>query len=422
MNILLLGSGGREHAFAHKISGSPLCEKLYIAPGNAGTSQHGTNIDISVSDFPKIAAFSLEKHISMVIVGPEVPLVEGIVDYFEARPELSHIQVVGPAAKAAQLEGSKSFAKAFMQKYNIPTAGYREFTRETLNEALEYIGTQSTPIVLKADGLAAGKGVLICESKEDAKKECRSMLEGKFGTAGDVVVIEEFLDGIEFSSFVLTDGKDYVLLPEAKDYKRIGEGDKGLNTGGMGAVSPVPFVDETMREKLIKRVVEPTIRGIAEEGMNYKGFVFVGLMVVNSDPYVIEYNCRMGDPETEAVFPRIQNDLLLLLTSLFNGKLSAQRINIDSRFAATVMLVSGGYPEAYEKGKLISGIEEIEGSTVFHAGTRSQNDDVLTAGGRVLAVTSLQEDMQAALQTSQKNASKIQFDGKYFRKDIGFDL
>lgn len=422
MKILLLGSGGREHAFAKAIKESVMCGELFIAPGNAGTEMFGSNVDISVVDFEGIAAFCSEYEIDMVIVGPEVPLVEGIVDYFESNDLVSQIKVVGPAKQAAMLEGSKAFAKSFMKKYRIPTASYEEFQADQQEEAFNYIDQQPLPIVLKADGLAAGKGVVICQSHDEAKSELALMFSGKFGNAGEKVIIEQFLKGIEFSAFVLTDGKDYVMLPEAKDYKRIGEGDTGLNTGGMGAISPVPFVDDQLREKLIQEVVEPSIRGIREEQLNYKGFLFIGLMCVDEELYVIEYNCRMGDPETEAILPRIQSDFILLLDSLYDGTLKDQKVKVDNQFATTVILVSGGYPGSYEKGKRIRNLGKAKDSIIFHAGTTDDFGDVLTAGGRVIAITSLAETMQAGLQKSMKNAEIIDFEGKYFRRDIGFDL
>ena len=423
MNILILGSGGREHAFAHSISQSAQCDQLYIAPGNAGTELVGTNVDLSVLDFEGIAEFCESQEIDMLLVGPEVPLVEGIVDYFAENTSVSHVHVVGPSKKGAQLEGSKGFAKAFMDRHNIPTAAYAEFNQHQIDEALLYLDSQNLPIVLKADGLAAGKGVLICSTLEEAKIECRAMLEGKFGEASRKVVIEEYLDGIEFSAFVLTDGKDYVLLPQAKDYKRIGEGDTGLNTGGMGAISPVPYIDETLLHNLISQVIEPTINGLAKEEIDYKGFVFFGLMNVDNIPYVIEYNCRMGDPETEVLLPRLKTDLVQLMSSLFDGTVGEQKVDIDPRFATTVMLVSGGYPEAYEKGKEIHGLENVTDSIVYHAGTKSNEfGESETAGGRVLAITSMNDQMDVAIQTSMKNAEKIHFEGKYYRTDIGYDL
>jgi len=363
MNILILGSGGREHTFAWKINQSPLCENLYIAPGNAGTKAHGTNVDISPMDFEAVKKLALDKDINMVIVGPEAPLVAGIYDFFKNDDALTSIPVIGPSAKGAQLEGSKAFSKAFMAKRNIPTAGYREFTQATLQEGLAYIEQLTPPVVLKADGLAAGKGVLILDDIAEAKKELAAMLDGKFGAASEKVVIEDFLDGIEFSVFVLTDGKDYQVLPIAKDYKRIGEGDTGLNTGGMGAVSPVPFVDAELMQKVTDRIIIPTVKGIAEDELDYKGFVFIGLIRVDNEPYVIEYNCRMGDPETEVVLPRLKNDLGELLLALAEGRLGEQTIQISEKAATTIMLVSGGYPETYNKGKVMTGFEKVTDSS-----------------------------------------------------------
>ena len=422
MNILILGSGGREHAFAHKISASPHCKKLYIGPGNAGTSNHGTNVDISVTDFDSIKSFCLEKDIDMIIVGPEVPLVMGIRDSIKQDEQTNHIHVVGPSATAAKLEGSKAFAKEFMKEYGIPTAGYQEFSKETEDVGIAYIINSAPPIVLKADGLAAGKGVLICNDHGSAIDEFKSMLNGKFGAAADKVVIEDFLSGIEFSVFVLTDGDSYKLLPIAKDYKRIGEGDTGLNTGGMGAVSPVSFVDAHLMQKVVSRIIEPTMKGIKERNMDYKGFIFFGLINVKGEPYVIEYNCRMGDPETEAVFPRIKNDLVPALKSLESQSLSEFEIEIEEQHVVTVMLVSGGYPEAYEKGKPISRLENLEESLIYHAGTTKKDGQILTNGGRVIAVSSYGNSKEEALKRSMKNADKINFEHKYYRQDIGFDL
>jgi phosphoribosylamine--glycine ligase len=422
MNILLLGSGGREHAFAWKMVQSPKCDNLYIAPGNAGTKDCGTNLDISPNDFPALGNFCLENDISMVVVGPEEPLVKGVRDYFLKKEELKNIPVIGPSAEGAQLEGSKAYAKEFMFDFGIPTAGYKEFTPATIEEGVDYIATQTPPIVLKADGLAAGKGVLILNSIEEAQNEFREMLGGKFGDAGNKVVIEEFLDGIEFSVFVVTDGEDYKILPVAKDYKRIGEGDQGLNTGGMGAVSPPPFVDKTLMDKVESQIVQPTIQGIKERGIDYKGFIFLGLIRVNNEPFVIEYNCRMGDPETEVVFPRLKSDLVEMLEAVGNGSLKSYQLEIEPQTAATVFMVSGGYPEAYAKGKEITNLEAVEGSLVFHAGTKWQDGKVLTSGGRVIAVTSIAVNHKEAVQQSLKNVEKIQFEGKNYRRDIGFDL
>lgn len=422
MNILILGSGGREHTFAWKMSQSPLCSNLFIAPGNAGTSSHGTNVNLNPSDFEAVKKFALDNEIEMIVVGPEAPLVEGIFDYFKNDSETGHIQVVGPSKEGARLEGSKAFAKEFMAEQNIPTAAYREFTAENLNEGLEYISTQTPPIVLKADGLAAGKGVLICLTIEEAQTELKEMLGGKFGMASAKVVIEQFLDGIEFSVFVLTDGKSYKILPVAKDYKRIGEGDTGLNTGGMGAVSPPPFVDEILMQKVESQIIKPTVRGIQKRGFEYEGFIFLGLIRVNNEPFVIEYNCRMGDPETEVVLPRMKNDLVELFQAVKKGNLAEIEIEKAERAAVTVMLVSGGYPEKYEKGKVMSGFEKTSDSILFHAGTKRDGDEIVTNGGRVLALTSFGNDFREALKISKSNAELIDFGGKYYRKDIGFDL
>ena len=422
MNVLILGSGGREHTFAWKISQSPLCKNIFIAPGNAGTQNHGTNVAINPMDFEAVKQLVLAQNINMVIVGPEAPLVAGIYDFFKNDNSLKFIPVIGPSAKGAQLEGSKAFSKAFMEKRNIPTAAYREFTQSSLQEGLKYIDQLTPPIVLKADGLAAGKGVLILNDIEEAKMEFTAMLNGKFGEASKKVVIEDFLDGIEFSVFVLTDGKDYKILPVAKDYKRIGEGDKGLNTGGMGAVSPVPFVTEELLQKVEANIIIPTIKGIQEDDLEYKGFIFIGLIRVNNEPYVIEYNCRMGDPETEVVLPRLENDLLEVLIALSEGRLSEVDIQIAKKAATTIMLVSGGYPEAYQKGKVMTGFEKITDSILFHAGTKQVGNEVVTNGGRVLAITSYGNDFKGALAISNKNATLIEFDEKNYRRDIGFDL
>ena len=425
MNILLLGSGGREHAFAYKITQSKLCTNLFIAPGNPGTIQFGSNVDISATDFPAIKNFVVENKISMVIVGPETPLVEGIFDYFLQDAELKNIPVIGPSKTGAQLEGSKAFSKAFMMRHHIPTAAYKEFTQENIDEGLAYIEKQTLPIVLKADGLAAGKGVLICTSVEEAKNEFKEMLDGKFGDASSKIVIEEFMDGIEFSVFVLTDGKDYKILPTAKDYKRIGEGDTGLNTGGMGAVSPPAFVTDEMMRITEETIIKPTIEGFQKDGIVYIGFVYVGLMYLKTGELkVVEYNCRMGDPETEAVFPRWKNDIIEVFKSTVDGQLSTVDIQIDERAATTIILASGGYPENFEKGKVITGIDDIEDAIVFHCGTSfdEHKNTLTTNGGRVLAITALHKDWKEATNIANINAEKIQFDGKYYRKDIGFDL
>ncbi|MEO6884291.1 MAG: phosphoribosylamine--glycine ligase [Bacteroidia bacterium] len=423
MNILILGSGGREHAFAWKIAQSKKKATLFIAPGNAGTAAFGTNISISATDFNAVKKCVLEHNINMVLVGPEDPLVKGIHDFFLADDVLKNIPVIGPQKEGAQLEGSKDFSKQFMIRHQIPTARYQTFTKETLNDGLLFLETLNAPYVLKADGLAGGKGVVIPNTLEEAKKEFSDMLvNAKFGEASAKVVIEEFLKGIELSVFVLTDGKSYKILPSAKDYKRIGEGDTGLNTGGMGAVSPVPFADEPFLKKVEERVIIPTIEGLKKENIPYKGFIFIGLMNVNGDPFVIEYNVRMGDPETEVVIPRIQSDFLDLLEGVANTTLSEKNFETDSRYATTVMLVSGGYPEEYETGKIISGLEKVSDSIAFHAGTKSENGIVKTNGGRVITITSYGETMREALQKSFANAKKISYEKKYFRRDIGSDL
>ena len=422
MNILIVGSGGREHALAWKIKQSPLCNGLWVAPGNAGTAQIATNLSVGVSDFKALGEACLEHHIDMLIVGPEIPLVEGIWDYFEKDEALSSVQVVGPSAKAAQLEGSKDFAKDFMGRHGIPTAAYQTFHSGELEQACAFLESMNPPYVLKADGLAAGKGVLILDDLIEAKKALEDTLENaKFGKAGNKVVIEEFLDGIEASCFVLTNGKEYTLLPFAKDYKRIGEGDTGLNTGGMGAVSPVPFIDEELRDRIIQQIVEPTVKGIHTEGMLYQGFVFIGLMVCKGQPFVIEYNVRLGDPETEVVMPRIKSDLLPVLTSLA-GHMEGN-LELHSEYATTVVAVSGGYPEQYEKEKPISGLtaEDAE-KTLFHAGTSMRDGQVVTSGGRVLAATEMDVSLKGALQKSYSRLEQITFEGMYFRSDIGFDL
>lgn len=423
MKILLLGSGGREHTFAWKIKQSPLLTKLWIAPGNAGTAQCGENVKINPADFVSVKNVVLGNKIDMVIVGPEDPLVKGIADYFSADAELKNIPVIGPSKKAAMLEGSKDFAKAFMKKYNIPTAEYQSFSVKEIDEAKKFLEKMKPPYVLKADGLAAGKGVVICEDVDAAEKELDDMLQNKkFGEASSKVVIEQFLKGIELSSFVVSDGNSYQVLPSAKDYKKIGEGDTGPNTGGMGAVSPVPFADESFMNKVHDRIIRPTMNGLKKEGIEYVGFLFVGLMNVGGDPYVIEYNVRMGDPETEVVLPRIQNDILGMAKAIAEKKLDKIKIQTADEFAVTVMLVSGGYPGNYEKGKMIGGIDSVENSLVFHAGTSLNDNDVVTSGGRVIAVTSMHKEMQEAVKLSLCNAEKINFEGKYFRKDIGADL
>lgn len=424
MNILVLGSGGREHALAWKIKQSHQCDQLYVAPGNAGTAQLAENVGIAVDDFPALKDFVLARNISLIIVGPEDPLVKGIKDYFEEVSPTPGVAIVGPDKMGAQLEGSKDFAKKFMQKYDIPTARSRTFDDTLFNEALAYLEKTNTPIVLKADGLAAGKGVVICDTFEDARLNLKEMLvDKKFGEAGTKVVVEEFLSGMELSVFVLTDGENYKVLPEAKDYKRIGEGDTGLNTGGMGAVSPVVFADETFMEKVDHKIIRPTIKGLRSENINYSGFIFIGLMNVDGEPYVIEYNVRMGDPETEAVIPRIKNDLVELLWATANNGLKHAEIEVDEKTACTVVLVSEGYPGAYQKGKIVSGLEDAGETIIFHAGTRLNADSkVLTNGGRVLAITGLGNNITDALNKAYAETQKIKWEGVKFRKDIGADL
>ncbi|MFB9051973.1 phosphoribosylamine--glycine ligase [Formosa undariae] len=423
MTILILGSGGREHTFAWKISQSPLCNKLFVAPGNSGTATIAENVAIGVTDFEAIKTLVLENNIDMVVVGPEDPLVQGVHDFFLNDEKLKHVAVIGPEKAAAELEGSKEFAKEFLFRHNIPTAAYQSFNKSNVEEGYAFLETLTAPYVLKADGLAAGKGVLILNDLDEAKAELRAMLvDAKFGAASTKVVIEEFLDGIELSCFVLTDGKNYKVLPTAKDYKRIGEGDTGLNTGGMGAVSPVPFATDEFLEKIETRIVKPTIEGLIKDNLPYKGFVFIGLIKVGDDPMVIEYNVRMGDPETEVVLPRLKNDFVELLQAVANGTLNEIDLEIDERAATTVMTVSGGYPEAYEKGKEITGLDTIEGSIAFHAGADLKDGKVLTTGGRVLAMTSYGNTYQEAIKKSYQNIEKLHFDKMYYRKDIGFDL
>lgn len=420
MNILLLGSGGREHALAWKIEQSPQCDKLYIAPGNPGTASLGKNIDLSPDDFEGIALFCREKAIDMLVVGPEDPLVNGVADHMAQH--LPELKVIGPPADGARLEGSKDFAKQFMQRHGIPTAAYRTFTGEQQQEGLAYLAEQSLPIVLKADGLAAGKGVLICRTHEEAAAAFTDMLDGRFGDASSRVVVEQFLDGTELTVIVLTDGKSYGILPPSKDYKRIGEGDSGLNTGGMGAVSPPPFATPDFMAKVEEQVIQPTIAGLQKEGISYKGFIYFGLIQVDGDPFVIEYNCRMGDPETQVILPRLENDIVDLFTAVASGTLAAHPVQTDNRAAATVILASKGYPEAYDKGLPITGLEFLEDCLVFHAGTTTRNEALLTNGGRVMAITAYGKDLPAALQGSYANAARVYFENRYFRRDIGWDV
>ncbi len=425
MNILILGSGGREHAIAWKVAQSPKVKSIFIAPGNAGTRNVGTNIPVDLDDFNSIKMLIVEKDVDMVVVGPEAPLVEGVYDYFQEDPILKNIPIIGPSKIGAMLEGSKSFAKDFMAKHNIPTAAYRTFNSTNIDQGYAFLDSLSSPYVLKADGLAAGKGVLILDDIDEAKQELSSMInDQKFGEASANVVIEEFLSGIELSVFVLTDGKDYVILPEAKDYKRIGKADTGLNTGGMGSISPVPFATTEFMQKVEDTVIKPTVDGIAADGIDYKGFIFFGLIKVNENPYVIEYNCRMGDPETESVIPLIKTDLIDLFEATANGTLSNANIEFDPRTAASVMLVSGGYPNNYEKGKVITGLDNVNHCIIFHAGTAIDiaNNSLKTSGGRVIAVTALGDNLEQALEISYNNVDLINFEGKYERRDIGFDL
>lgn len=422
MTILLLGSGGRECAFAWKMSQSAQCSKLFIAPGNAGTSAYGKNVSLNPNDFEAVKAFALKEAVELVVVGPEEPLVNGIHDFFSNDEALAHIPVIGPKKEGAILEGSKDFSKQFMERHGIPTAKSRSFSNENLADGLAYLQNHALPVVLKADGLAAGKGVLIIDNTAEAQEELKLMLGGKFGNAGSTVVIEEFLTGIELSVFVLSDGQNYVILPEAKDYKRIGQGDTGLNTGGMGSVSPVPFANETFMTDVKNSIIQPTIDGLVKDRIDYTGFIFFGLIKVGDKPYVIEYNCRMGDPETESVIPRIENDLVELFMACAQKKLGNYKINISPKNAATVMIVAGGYPGEYEKGKAITGLENLRDSLAFHAGTNLEGGVVKTNGGRVLAITSVQDSQFNALQCATADAARVYFDGKYFREDIGFDL
>lgn len=422
-NILLLGSGGRECAIAWKLSQSPLCKELFIGPGNPGTSKYGTNVPLNIADFEAIKMFCMEKNIDILFPGSEDPLVAGIYDFFKNDDELKHIIIVGPSKNGAQLEGSKAFSKQFMQRHNIPTAGYREFNESNFEEGIDYLKQHSLPIVLKADGLAAGKGVVIAENTEEAIDAFTAMIkEAQFGEASKKVVVEQFLTGIELSVFVMTDGSYYVRLPEAKDYKRIGEGDKGPNTGGMGAVSPVPFADTAFMQKVTERIIDPTVQGLKQENIIYHGFIFFGLINVNGDPYVIEYNCRMGDPETEVVMPRLQNDLVEMILKMQEEKLNEVTVQHDPRAACTVMLVSEGYPGSYPKGRLMSGFGNVNDSILFHAGTVQKDGDVLTNGGRVIAITSYGNTIKEALEISYANAAHIEYEGRYYRNDIGYEF
>ena len=423
MNILLIGSGGREHAIAYKLAQSKKCTKLYIAPGNAGTADCGENVSLDVADFEKVGEFVKANAIEMVVVGPEAPLVAGISDFFAGREDLAKVVVIGPKKAGAMLEGSKDYAKAFMQRHSIPTARYKTFDKNSLNEGIAFLRELKPPYVLKADGLAAGKGVVIVSKLEEAEAELMAMIEeAKFGDASAKVVVEEYLKGIELSVFVLTDGKHYKLLPSAKDYKRIGDGDEGLNTGGMGSVSPVPFADKEFMSKVEERIVHPTVKGLMEDGIEYKGFIFVGLMNCGGDPYVIEYNVRMGDPETQSVFPRIKSDVVELFEAVGNGTLNKMTLDVNPRTAASVVLVAGGYPEKYRKGDEIKGIEDVKGAMVFHAGTARSGKSIVTNGGRVLAVTTMDDTLPGALLKAYQEAAKIEYEGKYNRKDIGQDL
>lgn len=423
MNILLLGSGGREHALAYKISQSPLCDQLYIAPGNPGTEKHGQNVAISISDFEAIGKFVLENNIDMIVPGPEDPLVKGIVNYFDESETLPPVHIIGPTREGAMLEGSKSFAKAFMQQHRIPTAAYAVFDSENISEALTYIDSHSTPLVLKADGLAGGKGVVICATREEAKNELQAMIAGKFGTAGSKVVVEEFLTGREMSVFILTDGANYKVLPAAKDYKRAGEGDTGLNTGGMGAIAPVPFAGADLMKRVEEEIIIPTIDGLQQDKITYKGFLYFGLMIVNEKPYMIEYNCRMGDPEAEAVMPLLKSDLVQLFLGVSTESLDQKEMELLPYTSATVVLASKGYPGEYETGKIVHNLTQTSGCLVFHAGTRQRvNGDIETSGGRVIAITALSRKLSEAIETAEHNAGIINFEGKYFRKDIGKDV